>query len=207
MSDRAWLTDETRKRVRDAIVDIELCTGAEVVATVSARSGHYRHADYLFGAISSLAALGFYFLYPEPLFDDVAVVIVIVAFFAGAFFSAAVQGLRRLLVSRPLMNQNVATTARSRFVEQGISATSGRTGILVYVSLFEDRAEVVPDIGIPVGRLGERWTKAVEAIDAGAREGVGPFLTALTALGPILAEAVPRSADDKNELPDEVVSA
>jgi len=206
VSDAAWLSEETRKRVRDCVVAIEASTGAEVVATVSVRSGHYRHADYLVGAVSALAALAFYLLYPEPLFDDVAIVIVVGSFVAGAFLSAAVQGLRRLLVSRKLMDECVLTAARSRFVEQGISNTRGRTGVLVYVSLFEHRVEVVSDLGVPVEKLGERWTQGVKTLDAEARRGVEPFVVALTALGALLAEAVPRAADDTNELPDEMVA-
>jgi uncharacterized membrane protein len=35
---------------------------------------------------------------------------------------------------------------------------------------------------------------------------VEPFVAALTALGALLAEAVPRAADDVNELSDEMVA-
>lgn len=207
MGNSAWLQDNTRKRVRDCIAALEACSGAEVVATVSVSSGHYRHVDYLVGALASLASLLFYFFYPEPLFDDVAIVVVVASFAVGALLSAAATGLRRLLVSRKLMDESVRTAARARFVDQGISMTQGRTGILVYVSLFERRVEVVADVGIPVDRLGARWSQAVQAIDAAARRGVGPFLAAMQGLGPLLAEAAPRSASDVNELPDDMVQA
>jgi putative membrane protein len=207
MGDAAWLKDETRKRVRDCIVVLESNSGAEVVTTVSVCSGHYRHADYLVGALLSLAALLFYLFYPAPLFDDVAVLVIIASFGVGALLSAAATGLRRLLISRKLMDESVRNAARARFVDQGISVTRARTGVLVYVSLFERRVEVVPDIGIPVERLGERWSQAVRALDNAATKGVEPFLQALTALGPLLAEAAPRSADDVNELPDDMVQA
>lgn len=205
MGDAAWLKDETRKRVRAGIEALESTSGAELVATVSVRSGHYRHADYLVGALLALAALLFYFFYPEPLFDDVAVLVVIASFGVGAILSATATPLRRLLVSRKQMDQSVHAAARARFVDQGISATRARTGLLVYVSLFERRVEVVPDIGLSVERLGDRWAQAVRALDRAARDGVDPFLVALGALGPLLAEAAPRTADDVNELPDELV--
>lgn len=207
MGDAVWLKQETRKRVRDCIVALESASGAEVVATVSVRSGHYRHADYLIGAGASFVSLLFYFFYPEQLFDDVAILLVIASFGVGALLSAAATGLRRLVVSRKLMDDSVHAAACARFVDQGISATRCRTGVLVYVSLFERRVEIVPDIGIPVDRLGDRWTQGVRSIDAAARQGVEPFVTALQALGPLLAEAVPRAAEDVNELPDDMVQA
>jgi putative membrane protein len=207
VGDAAWLKEETRERVRDCIRAIESTTGAEVVTTVSVRSGHYRHADYLVGALLSLTALLFYFFYPDPLYDDIAILLVIASFGVGAFLSAAATGIRRILVSRKLMDENVRAAARAHFVDQGISVTRERTGVLVYVSLFERRVEVVPDVGVPVDRMTARWKEAVAAIDAAARRGVEPFLKALEALGPLLTEIVPRSADDVNELPDDMVQA
>ena len=207
MGSADWLSADTRTHVKEAIVELESRTGAEIVTTVCVSSGHYRHADYLVGAFASLAALLFYFFYPEPLFDDIALLIVVASYGVGAVLSTAATGLRRLLVSRKLMDDNVRKAARAKFVEQGISATRGRTGVLVYVSLFERRVQVVADIGIPTQELGERWTSATAALEAGARRGVEPFLAALRAMGPLFEEAVPREADDINELPDDMVAA
>jgi putative membrane protein len=207
LSDAEWLSDKARSKVRDGIVALEATSGAEVVATVCARSGHYRHADYLVGALFALLALLFYLFYPEPLFDDVAVVLVVASFAVGAVLCASVSAVRRLFLSRKLMNEEVRKAARAKFVEQGIGRTTGRTGILVYVSLFERRVEVVPDIGIPVQQLGKRWEDAVALLDTSAKKGVEAFLAALAATGPMLTEAVPRAADDVNELPDDVVQA
>lgn len=207
MSNAAWLDNRARERVRDCIQQIESATGAEVVTTVCASSGHYRHADYLVGAMFSFGSLLFYLLYPAPLFDDVAVVIIVAFFAVGAVLSMALSPLRRLLVSRRLMDDAVRKSAMASFVEQGISKTRARTGVLVYVSLFERRVQVVADIGVPVERIGGRWTEATTSMDRAARGGVEPFAASLLELGRILAEAVPRAADDINELPDEMVKA
>ena len=56
------------------------------------------------------------------------------------------------------------TAARAAFVDQGISRTRGRTGILVFVSLFEREVEVVADVGVDPVLLGEDWTRAVAAL-------------------------------------------
>lgn len=207
MSNASWLDNRARERVKECIQQIESATGAEVVTTVSVSSGHYRHADYLMGSLFSFGALLFYLLYPDPLFDDVAVVIIVAFFAVGAALSIAVAPLRRMFVSRKLLDEAVRKAAMASFVEQGISRTRARTGVLVYVSLFERRVQVVADIGIPVERIGRRWSEATVALDAAARGGVEPFATALLGLGKVLADAVPREADDVNELPDEMVKA
>jgi putative membrane protein len=208
MFDDPWLSPGVRAQVRDRIVAIEQTTGAEVVVTVGLTSGYYRHADLLLGALCSLGMLVFYLFYPEPLDDDLTITLIVIAFPVGAFFCAAASPLRRWLVSRRLLRENVRREARSRFVDQGISRTRGRTGLLVYVSRFERCAEVVPDCGIPVEAIGSSWHAAVAALDkaASSRGSVPAFLGALDRLGQLLADAVPRSADDVNELPDEVAT-
>jgi putative membrane protein len=201
------LSDKARATVLDQIVGLEATSGAELVVTVAVRSGHYRHADYLVGALLSLAALLFYLFYPDPLFDDVAVMLIIASFGVGTILGASLSPLRRVFVSRKQMDEEVRKAAHSKFVEQGISRTRDRTGILVYVSLFEQRVEVVPDIGIPVQDLGERWASGTKALDISAKNGFAAFAQALAAMGPMLTEAVPRAPDDINELPDDMVQA
>jgi putative membrane protein len=203
-----WLSDTTRGLVRERIAAIERRTGAELVVTVGLVSGHYRHADMAFGAIASLAMLLFYLLYPEPLADDASVAMVVGAFPLGVYFCAAVAPLRRWLTSRRLRTENVRREARARFVDQGITRTRTRIGVLVYVSLFEQTAEVVADFGIPKAELGADWMRATEAVATSvrSRSGVVAFLEALDELGSLLQRAVPRESDDVNELPDEVVS-
>jgi putative membrane protein len=205
--DGGWLSEQARRKVKDGIVALESRSGAEVVVTVRSHSGHYRHADYLFGAIASLALLAVYLYYPAEFADDIAALVMVAGFGVGAFFCAAVSPLRRLLVSRRLMDDAVGTAARSRFVLQGISRTRDRIGVLIFVSLFERRAEVVADIGIPITAMGQAWQQAVEAIHVAVARGKGvdSFLTALSSLGDVLERAVPRRADDVNELADDVV--
>jgi putative membrane protein len=206
MSDARWLSPSLRDRVAATVRQIEGRTGAEVVVTVRARSGCYRAADYLFGACCSLAALLGYVFLPITFPDDVAALLIVLSFGVGAVFAANVPPLRRLFVSRSRRGEEVARAARACFVDQGIGQTRDRTGVLVFLSLFERRVEVVADRGIPVARLGQRYRDATAALDRAARRGPEAFLAALGALGELLAESVPRRADDVNELPDEVVS-
>jgi putative membrane protein len=99
----------------------------------------------------------------------------------------------------------VAEAARVTFYDLGISRTSGRNGLLVFVSTFEQRALVLVDIGIDVAALGPAWSEACDAMSRAVKQRDLPaFEQALESLGPILGARMPRSADDVNELPDEV---
>ena len=52
-----YFTDAARAQAATTVQAIESRTAAEVVIAVNARSGHYRHTDYLAGFGVSLAAL------------------------------------------------------------------------------------------------------------------------------------------------------
>jgi putative membrane protein len=129
----------------------------------------------------------------------------VIAFGVGALLSANVGHVRRLLVRKAKLSANVEAAARATFYELGISRTSGRNGILVFVSAFERRCEVVPDIGVDLETVGEAYQAACRAMDEAAHKlDLEPFLAAVEQLGPPLGKAMPRDEDDINELPDEV---
>jgi putative membrane protein len=205
MGTSAFTDKAAKTEVAKAIGEIERLTSAEVVVAVRPASGHYRHADYLVGFALSFAALLIFLFDAHEFSVDWMPLDSVIAFALGAFLSASVPPLRRMLTSRRLMRTNVRTAARATFFELGISKTSGRTGILVYVSMFEQSAEVVSDVGIDTAVLGAPFTSAIAALDAALRRGASfpRFAEALRALGPILGKTLPRLADDINELPDE----
>jgi len=202
-------TDKAAKaEVAAAIRDIETATSAEVVVAVRPTSGHYRHTDYAVGFALSFVAL-LVFLFDSHEFSiDWMPVDTLAAFALGAATSSFLPPLRRLLTSRKLIRKNVATAARATFVDLGIARTAGRSGILVFVSMFERRVEIVSDIGIDVAVLGPAFADAVHAL-GGSLSGsqrFPRFVQALRSLGPILAQALPRRTDDVNELPDELAT-
>jgi putative membrane protein len=205
MASLAFTDKAAKGNVAAAIREVEGVTSAEVVVAVRPRSGHYRHTDYLVGFALSFAALNV-FLFDAREFDiDWMPVDTLVAFVLGTFFSANVAPLRRGLTSRKLMRSNVSTAARAAFVDLKIAGTRARSGLLVFVSMFERRVEVVTDIGIDRAVLGPAFADAVAALESALRRGPSfpRFTAALRSLGPILARALPKQAGDVNELPDE----
>jgi len=209
MSAVDFFVPEARKRVGDAVEAVERETAAEVVVTVRKRSGHYRETDLYAGSALALAALVFLLFDPHPFEIEWMPVNVIVAFVVGAGASLEIASLRRLLTSRRLLRESVLTAARAAFYELGVAKTTRRGGVLVFVSMFEQRVEVVPDIAVKAETLGTEWNASVAALQASI-EGSPDFERFLTALGSLktpLARALPHHDGDANELANEPVMA
>ena len=185
MRRRSWLDDAAKRRFAETIAAIEAKTSAEVVVTVRERSASYRHVDLAMGSLFALVVLVTY-VYAPLVFDDaLAVPSVVLAFVGGALLGSALDRPKRLLVGADARKALVLTAARAAFVEQGISVTRDRTGILVYVSLLENAVAVVPDIGVDPRAMGEAWTTVLSRLERCAAEGAPPsaFAEALLALG------------------------
>lgn len=196
------LSADARAAVRDAVARVERHTAAEIVVAVRYRSASYRHTDYLVGFVLALAALCALLFLPQE-FDIITWPLeVTLGFVAGAVVCAQLPGLKRLLTSRRAMNDEVARAARAAFVDLGVTRTRARSGVLVYVSMLERRAEVVPDTALDVLKKDEGWHAALQALDASVARGT--FTKALEGLREPLARLLPRTEDDVNELADGV---
>jgi putative membrane protein len=101
----------------------------------------------------------------------------------------------------------VRTAARSTFVEKGISKTKRRSGVLVYLSRFEEDAVVVLDVGLDEARLGAKYTQAVAKLRrAVPLHDVDALVVGLEAIGAALAKEYPVTEDDEDELSNEVAA-
>jgi putative membrane protein len=185
------------------VTEIEKYTAAELVIVVRARSGHYEHADYLCGAL--LALLGLVFLLFSPVeFNQYWVVIdVVLLFVLGAYISSKTEAIRRLLTTRKFRSSIARTGAAAMFYEAGIANTAAELGVLVYVSLFERRLELIADRGVLQAVPSQEWNECLfELHQAGEDPELDGMLKALRLLGALLAAYLPASDDNPNELPD-----
>lgn len=205
VSEADFFRDAAKQSTATSVKRVEAQTSAEVVVAVRRRSGDYRVVAYHFGlALGALVVL--YLLLAPQLFSVAAIAMDgALGFALGLVLALNIAPLLRLLSRERRLAQSAADAARVAFYDLGISRTSGRNGLLVFVSTFEQRALVLVDVGIAVDKLGPKWTEANAALSAAVKaRDVPAFERALEGLGPILGELMPRSADDVNELPDEV---
>ena len=205
MASSGFYTQDGKRRAADAVRAIEAVSGAEIVIAVRPRSSAYWHASLGFGCVLGLATLSALVWLPFD-FDfqlwplEVALVTAL-----GVGMAASLPPLRRLLAPRRHMRGEVRRAARAAMHDLGVTRTRARTGVLVFVSLFEREVEVLLDHGIDTEALGAGFPASLSELAAAVRHGdFDAFLACLRSLAEPLAAAAPRSADDVNELPDEI---
>jgi putative membrane protein len=104
-------------------------------------------------------------------------------------------------------SQRVRNRAVRYFKVGAERRTTGRTGILIYLSLAEHRAEIVADEAIHAQVPNEVWGDAMVDMITHVREGriADGMAAAVRDVGAVLAAHFPRAEDDRNELPDRLI--
>jgi putative membrane protein len=115
--------------------------------------------------------------------------------------------LRLFLTPAATKHRRVRRRAIAIFQAAAAGRTTGRTGILIYLSLAERRAEIVADQAILKVTDDHTWGEAMTALLTDVRAGrIGDGIVAAVArVGAVLSEHFPRSAADLNEIPDELI--
>ncbi len=219
------LTDTDRKDIAEAVAAAEATSAGEIVTIITPQSDSYRDvalAWSIFVAFLALAALElaptFYLSLIERLLGlwahewtprqvlGIALTVAVIKFL-GMLLLMAWRPLRLLLTPPPIKSARVHARALTCFRIGAEGRTTGRTGILIYLSLAEHRAEIIADEAIASKVSPEVWGDAMHALLGPLRAGkVGEgMVAAVRKVGAVLAEHLPRAADDENELPDRVI--
>jgi putative membrane protein len=219
------LTVQDRARIGEAVGRAELLSAGEIVTIVTPQSDPYRDvalAWAVFVAFLALAALelapDFYLGLVDRVFGwwstewtpravfGLALSVAIIKFL-GMLALQWWRPLRLWLVPGPIKAARVHARALTCFRVGAESRTTGRTGILIYLSMAERRAEIVADAAIAAKVSPDVWGDAMQAMLAEIRQGrvADGMVAAVERVGAVLAEHFPRAADDTNELPDRLI--
>jgi putative membrane protein len=190
-------------QIAQCVREIEAETDAELVIVVRARSGSYRHADYLCGALLAYAGLLFLLFSPWSFAQYWVAVDVALLFALGAYGSSRSDTLRRWLTRRKYRAEVVRVGAAAMFYEAGVANTMNEMGVVVYLSLLEKRLEVIADRGILRAVPPLEWNECVfDLHQAGRRPQPVTLLEALRRMGQLLAKCLPPTGENPNELND-----
>ena len=218
-------TEEEHKLVTDAVAKAEALSDAEVVTIIAQRSAAYHDVALHYAVLAMLlvpAALaavsqtfvdrltafllgwnaeltrGFLMLF---LFAALALMFLIVR------LALAWTPLRMALTPASTKSRRVARRALQLFRASAERKTHGRTGVLLYLSLLERRAEIVADEAIHSKVDPEEWGEAmallIDRVKDG-RPGEGMAL-AVEKIGEVCATCLPKSLDDPNQLQDRLI--
>jgi putative membrane protein len=201
------------KEIEAAVREAEGTTAGEIVPYVVSRSDHYEAAAWKGAALGAFLAVaaaatiyqlgGFWggFLLAWILLPTLA---------GGAVGFAAIalfRPLRLWLAGPAAVDHHVRGRATAAFVENEVFRTKERTGILIFLSLFERRVIVLADSGINARVEQHEWEAVVADVVEGIRSGrPGQALaTGIRRCGELLARrGVAVRPDDTDELPDQL---
>lgn len=200
----SFFSKEEQQKIEAAVKTAEATTSGEIVPMVVDASYEYPRAELYGGGFLAMAVAGLV----SWLFGEESIWWFLPVFF-GSFlvFQQLIRrtpGLKRLLISPEELSEEVREKALVSFLEQELHQTRDRTGILILISLFERRVQVLADSGIN-GKVPENtWDELVRLMTAGLKSGdsCAALCQAIQRCGELLATHFPIKADDSNELPN-----
>lgn len=214
MSKSPFFSPGDLKRVEEAVKKAESGISGEIVPVFVEHSAHYGKANFRAGVSAASSAIiiwlllyefnpswsGHWFYMPEAL-----ALLVAAAFFAVYLVALYVPGFRRLFITGGELSRAVDRAAHLAFLKQEVFHTRQRTGILIFISLFEHRVEVLGDTGISAKVSADEWNHIVQTIVLGLKNNrkVEGICQAIDEAGQLLLKnGFVIEADDTNELPD-----
>jgi putative membrane protein len=218
-------TAEDHAIVTAAVTKAELASDGEIVTIVSPKSDSYHDVGLHYAVLAMMLVPAALAMFPQSVIDwgsslflgwnaspSRALVmaflfIKLAAVFLIVRYALAWMPLRMALTPGSTKTRRVRRRAIELFKVGAERRTHGRTGVLLYLSLLEHRAEIVADEAI-VGKVapevwGEAMADLIGEVKAG-RPGAG-MAKAVERVGAVLAEHFPRSHADTNELPDRLI--
>lgn len=205
------LSPEEHERVAQAIRAAEEKTSGEIICILARQSDDYFYpaaflltVGMLLASFAAALLLDYLWISIRP-WQLVAVQAAALAAALGVI--VAFPGLRIHFVPRRLRQLRAHRNAVSQFLASDIHLTTGRSGVLIFLSLAERHAEVIADAGINARVPQQRWDEIVAGLVGHAAAGrlVEGFEGAIAASGDLLAREFPRAQGDFNELADRLV--
>ena len=219
------LGKDDHAKVSAAIAAAEAGSDGEIVAVATPSSDSYHDVALhwalavLIGTIAVFAwqpdLLHFWFSLffgawrPEPALGELLALLLVlaVAKFTAVLLILKYLPLRLVLTPAATKTRRVRRRAIAIFKAAAERRTAGRTGILIYLSMGEHRAEIVADEAITRVTTPETWGEAMAALVAEVKEGrpAEGIIAAIEQVGAVLTEHFPRSRTDTNEIPDKLI--
>lgn len=198
-------TDEEAKRIAGEIATVEKRTSGEIVAVVAAESSSYLYAPFLWAAlVALLVPWPFIYLTWWSVQWIYLLQLVVCALLVVAFWP---RDVRMMLVPRKIKHQRAHRRAVEQFLVQNLTTTVNRTGVLIFVSIAERYAEIIPDTGISAKLPPESWQAIVDQLtsDIGDGNPAEGFIKAVHAVGEPLAKHFPPGSDHPPQLPNHLI--
>lgn len=221
----AYLNEAQHKLVSDAVEAAELTTSGEIVTVLADRSDGYSDVTMVYAAAAAFTAMSLFAFIPAPFLElwdaiiggwmhewttgEIASMTIALGLIAFAVTWALFlwEPLKFAAIPGPVKFARVHKQAIKHFKVGADGRTGGRTGILLYLSMSEHRAEIIADEPIAEKVSADVWGEAMVDMLHHIREGkiAEGLAIGVKDVGIVLSEHFPREDDDENELPDRLI--
>lgn len=221
----AYLDADQHKIVSNAVAEAEGSTSGEIVTVLADRSDEYSDVALLWAAVAAFTVMSLFALFPLPFLNlwdgliggwlhewttgELATMVIALGLisFAIAWLVQLWRPLKFALIPGPIKSVRAHDSAVKHFKVGAERRTHGRTGVLIYLSMREHRAEIVADIPIAEKVPAEVWGEAMADMLVEIKKGciAEGMAAGVRDVGKVLAEHFPRGDDDQNELPDRLI--
>ena len=198
--------------IEKEIASIERVISGEIVPAIVSRSSGYRTAEIVAAVIFSYVFVFLAYEVNRYFFwrTSFSLLHFILLNFTGILLALLlfnIDAVKRLVISKKVMHQKVHDGAFATFYQQGVYKTKHKTGILIYISLFEREVVVLGDEGINAKVKEFAWNDVVAAIIKGIKEEhlKKGIIDGVESCRGLLHTHFPVQAGDVNELSDRVV--
>jgi putative membrane protein len=211
-----FLSQEERQRISACVKEVERGTSGEIVPMVVSSSYHYPMAALL-GALIGGLVIATAFTIVLTLHRAWGGLTLVDLWVFPALFGVSlvvlhelvrrVPALKRLFITTAEIEEEVEEAALTSFYRRGLQNTRDRTGVLIFVSVFEHRARILADEGINARVDKGAWQSVVDRLSEGIRRGRQgeAICQAVRACGEMIRNAFPIKPGDSNELDNLIV--
>jgi len=195
---------EYQERLDEAIQELELKSSVEFVVVIYPESSNYRDIDLLGGVFLAFTILVLGFMLPHEIHMYAILFGTVLGFSLGVTLVKALKGLKRRLVNKKRLRRQSEIMARAIFQKAHIHRTSHHTGVLLFLSLFEQEAVLLWDLGVDIeltiDELDKLEFQFSELFDVDQPEEA--LLSKIEGSIPVFEAHLPVQPNDINELPN-----
>jgi putative membrane protein len=211
MAHRAFLDQGESAALEKAISGLEAQTGVQLVTAVIGNADSYVELPWkafaLGTALAGLVLVVADTLSPRWAGAENALIFAVAILGAGAasaLLAVAAPPYARLFLRATRRDMEVRHYAQAFFLRRELFATRGRDGILLLVSLFERKVEILPDVGLHARFDAADWRAVIDAMTPLLRERrcFGALQQGVARMQALLLAKGIAGAPAGNELPD-----
>ena len=198
-------TQKDRLLISDAVKKLETTTSGELVPVIAHSSARYFVYVLFYAAIFSYL-ITFFVAYSFNI-SILLLPLIGLLIFILIIPILRLKAIKYFLISKRHRELAVREFAKKIFFQKNLHKTRDKTGVLIFISLFERQVLILGDEGINSKIAQEDWENIVHIIKTGIRskQTIDGLKNGILACKGHLEKFFPIKSDDTNELSNELV--